>query len=146
MVSPSGLTRKQRDRPRLLQQRVEDGGGGASSFGLEDGAQRVAQPPEAGQVARRQLAGQVAVADAREHLGQPAEVDEPVGRVLEQVVAVDEQQGELDVGRGAAGSASQSPGKPAGPSGIALLQSRFERQLLEGTMLPTSTRQSLNPH
>ena len=68
-------------------------------LGLEHASQRVAQGTQSWQVTPRQLAREAAMAGSAEGAGQPGEVDQSVWRVLEQVVAVDQQHGQLDVGR-----------------------------------------------
>ena len=89
-----------------------------------------------------QLAGQVAVPDAGEDVGQPVEVDEAVGRVLEEVVAVDQEQRELDVGRGLTGSTSRvARGSGGFVRCISSLAVTIVRQLLDDLCYRSYVRQ-----
>ena len=67
-------------------------------LGLEHPSQRVAQGLQSREVASGQLGREAAVSGSGEGAGQPAQVVQSLGRVLEQIQAVDQQQGELDVG------------------------------------------------
>ena len=90
--------RKQRDALPFSRQRVEHRGGHLVVVRLEHAAQGVAQAAEPGQVALGQLAREVAVPDAVKTWVSQLRSTSRSGGSSSRSMAVDEQQGQLDVG------------------------------------------------
>jgi hypothetical protein len=87
-------------RARPDQRRVQQRRRLVGRFGQEHGPQAVAQLTQAAQIRLAQPGGQFAAAGLGGHRAEPVDAGQPVRRVLQVVQRVDQQNGEVKIGRG----------------------------------------------